>query len=230
MADSASTVLPLGAPFIAMLPMGSIAPTYTDAAKPRWVLPTVVLVHVALVVGMLWLDVLPIPATLPPMMVQLIPTKPSVNNAPPARPVAKPRKTQPVAVSQTAVTEVPVVAVQFSSPSISPQQATSTPPSPSALPVVISLPRFDADYLNNPAPPYPPLSRRAGEQGTVLLRVFVASSGQPTQVDIKTSSGSPRLDQAAQEAVWRWKFVPARRGDEAVGAWVNVPVVFSLRG
>ena len=40
---------------------------------------------------------------------------------------------------------------------------------------------------------------------------------------------SPRLDNAAQDAVWRWKFVPARRGDEAVSAWVLVPITFNLK-
>ena len=39
-----------------------------------------------------------------------------------------------------------------------------------------------------------------------------------------------RLDRAAQEAVTRWRFVPARRGDVAVEAWVLVPIVFKLQG
>ncbi len=94
---------------------------------------------------------------------------------------------------------------------------------------MITQPRFDADYLSNPAPAYPPLSRRMGEEGKVQLRVFVDTNGRPSQIELKTSSGSPRLDQAAQEAVWRWKFVPARRGDETVAAWVLVPIVFTLQ-
>lgn len=88
--------------------------------------------------------------------------------------------------------------------------------------------RFDADYLRNPPPAYPALSRRLGEEGKVVLRVFVEPAGHPSQIEVKVSSGSPQLDQAAQNAVWRWRFVAARRGDENIGAWVLVPIVFKL--
>jgi len=99
-----------------------------------------------------------------------------------------------------------------------------------APPATVSEPRFDAAYLDNPAPVYPPLSRRMREEGRVMLRVFVEANGRASQVQIKAGSGAPRLDQAAQDAVSRWKFIPARRGAEAVGAWVLVPIVFNLRG
>jgi protein TonB len=90
-------------------------------------------------------------------------------------------------------------------------------------------PRFNADYLNNPAPAYPALSRRMGEEGKVVLRVFVNERGLPEDVQIRTSSGSSRLDTTAQDTVRQWKFVPARRGDIPSGAWVLVPISFSLR-
>ena len=89
-------------------------------------------------------------------------------------------------------------------------------------------PRFDAAYLDNPAPGYPSLSRRHHEEGRVLLRVLVGADGRAESVDVAASSGFERLDHAAQEAVRRWRFVPARRGDGAVAAYVNVPVAFSL--
>ena len=88
--------------------------------------------------------------------------------------------------------------------------------------------RFDADYLKNPAPPYPPQSRRIGEEGKVILRVFVTTEGGAQQVEIKTSSGSDRLDESAQRTVRRWKFIPARSGGIAVESWVLVPIVFKL--
>lgn len=91
-----------------------------------------------------------------------------------------------------------------------------------------TLPRFDADYLNNPAPIYPRVSRRLREQGVVMLRVHVLPSGTPEVVELKTSSGSPRLDDSAVEAVRKWKFVPAQSGGRAVSAWVIVPIEFSL--
>lgn len=89
-------------------------------------------------------------------------------------------------------------------------------------------PRFDAAYLQNPAPDYPSLSRRLGEEGRTLLRVLIAPDGLPREVQLQASSGFPRLDQAALQTVRRWRFVPAMRGDEALPAWVLVPIRFNL--
>jgi periplasmic protein TonB len=94
---------------------------------------------------------------------------------------------------------------------------------------VNSPPQVDVHYLNNPAPQYPSLSRRAGEEGKVVLQVLVEASGLPSKVSVSTSSGYERLDRAAVVAVSHWKFVAARRGQTLVPAWVLVPVVFSLK-
>lgn len=89
-------------------------------------------------------------------------------------------------------------------------------------------PNFQADYLRNPAPAYPRISKRLGEQGEVILRVLVDPHGKPRRVELNASSGFERLDRAALDVVQRWSFVPARRGSRAVEAWVIVPIVFSL--
>jgi protein TonB len=64
----------------------------------------------------------------------------------------------------------------------------------------------------------------------VMLRIFVDAGGLPGRIELEASSGYERLDQAALDAVRHWKFVPARRGQEAVSAWVIVPISFFLRG
>ncbi|HXF67131.1 MAG TPA: energy transducer TonB, partial [Burkholderiales bacterium] len=94
----------------------------------------------------------------------------------------------------------------------------------------VTPPRLDASYLRNPPPRYPLAARRAGEQGTVLLRVLVARDGQPARVELERSSGSRHLDAAALEAVKAWRFIPARRGTEPLESWVLVPIVFRLEG
>lgn len=112
----------------------------------------------------------------------------------------------------------------------SPKPAISA--APSATPALADAPieaaRFDAAYLRNPPPSYPPLSRRLGEQGKVHLRVHVNADGLPTEVEIKSSSGSRRLDESALATVRKWRFVPARQGDRPVAAWVIVPINFQL--
>ena len=66
------------------------------------------------------------------------------------------------------------------------------------------------------------------ETGRVLLRVKVSADGLPSEVEIAQSSGYPRLDNSAREAVLGWKFIPARQGEKPVAASVNVPIVFKL--
>lgn len=62
-----------------------------------------------------------------------------------------------------------------------------------------------------------------GVEGTVRLRVLVAPDGTVQQVDLAASSGDPRLDAAAREAAWRWRYRP--RGSTA---WVERRVTFRL--
>jgi len=64
----------------------------------------------------------------------------------------------------------------------------------------------------------------------VLLRVRVSAEGQPVAVDLEKSSNFERLDEVARQVVARWRFVPARRGDESIEATVIVPIVFRLDG
>jgi protein TonB len=108
-----------------------------------------------------------------------------------------------------------------------PQAEVVAPPAP---PVPLTLPVFNADYLDNPAPLYPPASRRLGEQGRGVLRVLVNVRGTAEDVQVRTTSGFARLDDAARDTVRGWKFVPARRGAEPVPAWVLIPFSFRLEG
>ncbi len=140
----------------------------------------------------------------------------------------QPQKVQPVPIlaskSESATSDF-VVPVQPPVPAALPAPAPA-PVAVAAEPLVEA--RFDADYLSNPKPPYPRASRQLAETGTVYLRVHVGPEGQALKVELKRSSGFPRLDQSALDTVAQWRFVPARRGALQVAAWVVVPVVFSL--
>jgi protein TonB len=112
-------------------------------------------------------------------------------------------------------------------PAIAPENETS-PKQEQNAPAEVIPPNTHAAYLNNPQPDYPPLSRKLGEQGRVVLHVFVDADGTVRDVQINTSSGWTRLDRAARDGVSRWKFEPARQGRQAVGAWTLVPISFVL--
>lgn len=162
-----------------------------------------------------------------------------VEPPPPPPPAGRPRSTAaaPAAPVMAAAAEV-LAASAFPVPP-QPVPVPAAPPAPIAAvadpipqaqpaPPSVTPARFDADYLRNPAPAYPPLSRRMREEGRVLLLVQVSPQGTASQVRIRESSGHPRLDEAALEAVRQWHFVPARRGDEPVSATVVVPLVFRI--
>lgn len=153
---------------------------------------------------------------------------------------AKPRPVpKPVPASRPAEAALPVLTLPEPAPApdlVAPAAAERpketapreiSPPTRVAV-AVPTPPSFSASYLQNPAPRYPLAARRAGEQGTVTLKVLVTSEGLPQRVEVERTSGSTRLDTAALEAVRRWRFLPARRGDSAIESWVLVPVVFRL--
>ena len=98
---------------------------------------------------------------------------------------------------------------------------------PAAAPAV-QLPSSDADYLQNPRPPYPPISRRLNEQGKTTVRVLIGPDGLPQRSEIAKSSGFERLDQAAMATVMRWRYVPGKRGGVPEAMWFNVPINWVL--
>jgi len=165
-----------------------------------------------------------------PIMVDLI--APPKEETKPEPPVELPRP-KPLQKTPPRIEPLPLLAAAATAPS--PVVAPPPPPAPpppvevaAAPPAMLTPPIFSADYLDNPKPAYPMLSLRLREQGTVVLRVLVNTSGGVDEVQVFKPSGYSRLDSAAQDAVQRWKFVPAKRGAESVSAWVKIPIPFVL--
>lgn len=77
-------------------------------------------------------------------------------------------------------------------------------------------------------PSYPAISRRMGEEGRVVLNVLVKADGTAGAVSVKRSSGFPRLDDAASNAVRVWRFEPYKIGGLAADHEYSVVVDFSL--
>ena len=215
-----------------------MTPLRSPATPHRIGAIVVVAMHFAIVAGLL--NYAPARNALfaaAPIMVEFI-TPPKVEKKP--DPPAQPPKPKPVAkrIEQrvelppilTAPAEAPSPVVAPPPPVLpvpAPALAPPAPPAPAA-PLPVSQPIFNADYLDNPAPAYPLRARRNGEQGRVILRVLVSASGTADDVQVRTSSGFVRLDESARDTVRRWKFVPAKRGTEAVPAWVLIPISFRL--
>jgi protein TonB len=169
----------------------------------------------------------------------------------PAAPAAEPP--QPVPITPV---PAPTVAAPFQSPPPGPSmEAVAAPGPPASAPPSIgtaapsSVPAAPATAAARPPtaapegltqaarpkggyqvrPAYPAAPRRLGIQGTTLLRVHVLADGRIGDVLVEESAGHRDLDEAAADAVRRWRFEPARRGTEAVAMWVLLPVQFRLR-
>jgi protein TonB len=78
-------------------------------------------------------------------------------------------------------------------------------------------------------PPYPPVSRRLGETGKVVLRVELDETGRVSAAQLISSSGHPRLDDAALAAVKAWRCQPAQRDGQAVRSVAVQPFDFTLQ-
>lgn len=177
-------------------------------------------------------------------------TVPLVKQKPVEKPVIKPKETS---VKQVTQRPAPVVErIVEPAPEQPKFEATTvaTPPPPEAPAVAVPMPataaptpvsppkaekeekeeppKFGVAYLNNPAPEYPRMSKRAGEEGRVFLKVLVSAEGRPDSVEVSKSSGFERLDNAALNAVKQWRFEPARKGGKAISAFVIVPLSFTL--
>jgi protein TonB len=77
---------------------------------------------------------------------------------------------------------------------------------------------------------YPPASKRAGEEGTVVLRLFILESGRIGEAKVTKSSGFPRLDEAAvKEAERNWRFVPGKEDGKPVAMWHDIALTFRLK-
>jgi protein TonB len=86
----------------------------------------------------------------------------------------------------------------------------------------------DPRYGSNPLPVYPLEARKMGQQGTVVLSVFLNAQGTVETLAVKESSGHVLLDQAAFRAVRHWHFKPATVAGIAVSSPVEVPIIFRL--
>jgi protein TonB len=66
---------------------------------------------------------------------------------------------------------------------------------------------------DRPEPPYPPIARETGEQGTVKLLLGADAAGNVISVDVKESSGFPMLDRATVDFIKNHWRLPAGDGN-----------------
>lgn len=78
-------------------------------------------------------------------------------------------------------------------------------------------------------PEYPAMLRKDGVAGVVSVVVVIDESGAVLASEVAKSSNEG-FNQAATDAVQRWKFKPAKLAGKNVKVKVTIPVRFTLEG
>lgn len=129
--------------------------------------------------------------------------------------------------NQDAITATP--ATTETNTVIAPTPTTAAPTiakAESTGPKVISA----VEYIQAPQADYPPMARRMGEEGRVVMQVLVNDKGRAEKVEILKSSGFARLDESAKLALLRALFKPYVEDGKATMVLATASINFSLRG
>ncbi|HEY7607946.1 MAG TPA: TonB family protein [Alphaproteobacteria bacterium] len=167
-----------------------------------------------------------VPKPAAPEIVALRPAVPVALRRPariPPPPAKTPRLAAPSNSGRAADSSGPARPQTASVPIVAADAAPGSGPDTGTTP-----PRYGFGSAANPIPRYPETARARGWEGLVLLSVRVAANGQAASVSISQSSGHGLLDDAAVDAVRRWRFEAARRAGVPIAGTATVPIRFRL--
>jgi peptide/nickel transport system substrate-binding protein len=109
-------------------------------------------------------------------------------------------------------------------PEKKPEETKPKPPEKIKTPM---LPAVMPKLVKKVEPEYPEMARKLGAKGRVFLRVLINREGEVSKVVVLRSSGYDFLDEAAKEAVRKYKFIPAKDKDgNPIEVWHPVEVRF----
>lgn len=150
----------------------------------------------------------------PPSTPQVVAPPPLIQVPVPPLPIATAPEPTPTAVPAVTVVNSPPIA--------------ASPPAPT-LPSSVQGGNLATQMVSGKPPRYPIESRRKREQGTVVLALTVGIDGAVENLTVAQSSGFPRLDAAARDAVRNWRWKPMMREGQAVRVKGVVEIPFILR-
>jgi protein TonB len=142
--------------------------------------------------------------------------------------VARPNPVKPVEKKKSEPTPTPITTTtgSFTAPTQeSSLPASSLGGSSTGDPKTISISQAQCSV---PEPFYPNLSRRMGEEGKTMVRLFINESGAVEKVALAQSSGIHRLDQAALDAGMRVRCKPFIESGKAIKVTAIQPYIFRL--
>ncbi|NTX30311.1 energy transducer TonB [Burkholderia pyrrocinia] len=165
---------------------------------------------------------------------QPAPPKPTPRVKPKVEPKPVPKTAkptpQPVAQSQTpSPTPAPAAADPTPAPAAPAPAAPAATPGPARETMQVSAPKnVPTLQCNFVKPDYPSMSRRRGESGTAYVHFVVGVTGKIESIDLQKSSGYPRLDDAALDAMRSTTCRPYIENGQAIRAARTQPYSFGL--
>lgn len=167
-------------------------------------------------------------------VVNLTPPPQPVENTPPPPP-STPQVVAPPPLIKVPVPPLPITTDPELVPApvsaaavVNAAPAVAAPPTP-APPSSVQSGNLATQMVSGKPPRYPIESRRKREQGTVVLALTVGLDGAVENLTIAQSSGFPRLDAAARDAVRNWRWKPTTRDGQPVRVKGVVEIPFILR-
>jgi protein TonB len=151
---------------------------------------------------------------------------------------AEPRKTEKSASPAPAPTPAqktpaPTTEPTPAKPTESTQTATVSPPTSgggmSGTPIQTDIGKLVVVYQPDADPYYPSFSKRAGEQGEVVVRLIINEAGEVEETRLLQSSSYPRLDRAAIEIGKRYRFKPYLINGSPAKISTNLLIKFNLK-
>lgn len=142
--------------------------------------------------------------------------------------IQRPTPTKPVEKKKTEATPAAITATSGNLAAQVPENtlpASSLGGSSTGDPKTVSLSQAQCSV---PEPVYPSLSRRMGEEGKILVRLFINEVGAVEKVNLAQSSGIQRLDQAALDAGMRVRCRPFIEFGKAIKVTAIQPYIFRL--
>lgn len=210
-------------------------------AQRRLMVGIIVTVHAAAIWALLQVqEVRDAVAQVAPMLVSIVaPPAPPRVETPPPPPVVEKRITPllpPLIAAAPSPAPAPfnVPAPLAPEPEPPPVAVVAAPPPVIAVPAPAppapprTLPASAVQYLEPLVPDYPRLSKRLGESGRVVVRVYIDEAGLARNTQVNRSSGHPRLDDAALAAVQKARFKPYTENGQAIAGWAFIPIDFEL--
>ena len=167
------------------------------------------------------------PASTPPAPQPKQEAKPKTKPKPEPKPkTLEPSSTPPADASQAKTAEATKAAEnQIPNAAVAPASSQGN----AGTPIQTDIGKLIVVYQPDADPYYPSFSKRAGEQGEVVVRLIIDETGVVEDVALLRSSGFARLDRAATEIGKRYRFKPYSVNGNPARISTNLLIKFNLK-